>query len=232
MRLLLDDKFAPTTSEFGLVQASCDDVADWALHREELIQSSRGVSVTCTAVVGTLEEQLTRLLPLTTVERRRILVVPTKSSWTAVFDNGLQGGNASGLSIAAQELKCHAIRIVCVCDKRRYEARIFEMYSPHPTDFLNYVRTISVANDGGRWRFDQSGASLPEEDSSWYSPRHVKEKFTADQLALLLRRLGHEVFEESFYISGGKHLERHGPTAPGYKELQLSDVRKRWAVSK
>lgn len=55
-----------------------------------------------------------------------------------------------------------------------YGARMFEMYGPEETEFLSYVRTISLANDGGRWRFNQSGMPPHEEDTEWHAARSIE----------------------------------------------------------
>ncbi len=46
-------------------------------------------------------------------------------------------------------------------DKGLYGAAILEVYGPHQTDWLNYLRTLDAANDGGRWGFGQSGEPFP-----------------------------------------------------------------------
>lgn len=237
MKLLLDGKLEPITSEFGFVQAPPDIVAGWWLQREATIQRERGGGVDSRSVSGDLVETLSCLLPLTSVERRRVLLVATSSEWTAVFDNGWQGGDAAGLSSTALDLRCQAMRVVAVSDIkvqgtfRRYGARIFELYGAERTEFLNYVRTISVANDGGRWRMDQSGEPLPGEDPSWFSARQVKDRFREEHLALLLRSFGIEAFDQAFYRRDALLIERHGPTAPGYREYQLAEIQSQWVSS-
>jgi len=109
------------------------------------------------------------LEPLTTVERRRHLFVSTRRAWTAYFDNGCPSGDAFVLALVAREMKVRAVRVVAVPDSMpdsrrtggRFGTTIFELYGPEliPGGFLNVQRTVGVANDGGRWRFDQ-GASF------------------------------------------------------------------------
>jgi len=174
------------------------------------------------------------LLPLTSVERRRVLLLSTSSEWTAVFDNGYQGGDGAALSFPAAELHCRAIRVAAVRDAEvagrhhRYGARIFELYGPDKTDFLNYVRTISVANDAGQWHVDQSGVPLAGEEKSWFGARKLKDRFREEHLAALLHSLGIDAFDERFYASKGVLIERHGPTAVGSREYQLAEVQAEW----
>jgi hypothetical protein len=235
MSLLFDDRLAPITSEFGFVEVSESALAEWWLARESAIQAKRGITIQRRAVAGSFEQVLLTLLPLTSVENRRTLLVPTQSRWTAFFDNGWQGSDAEGLSLAASDLKCKSVRVVAVPETMshrgntsrvgRYGARMFELYGSEKTDFLNYLRTISVANDGGRWRFDEAGSPLEGEDSSWYSPRNVKDRFRLEHLTSLLRTLGIDAFSEAFYAERGTLFERHGPAAAGLREYGLAEAR-------
>lgn len=237
MTVLLDGRLEPITSEFGFLEASSDEVGRWWLQHEASIQEKRAGTVDSRQVSGDLAALLSELLPLTSVERRRVLIVPTLSDWTAVFDNGWQGGDAAGLSLPAMELRRRAVRVVCVADVktqagyRRYGGRIFELYGPERTGFMNYVRTMSVTNDGGRWRMDQSGAALPGEDPSWLHARQVKDRFREEHLGSLLMTLGIDAFNPSFYRSEGLLIERHGPTAAGCCEYQLSEIQAKWSSS-
>lgn len=229
---LLDDRLIPITLELGLIEVPCAEVAKWLLDFESSVQAKRGGAAHRKDVSGNLELMLLQLLPLTSVEARRYLLLPTTAGWTAYFDNGWRGSDASSLSHTARELQCRAIRVASIPEAKgssgkvtRYGARIFELYGPERTYFLNYVRTISVANDGGRWRFDQGGTPLPHEDASWFSARTIKDRFSHEHLVALLRGMGLAPFDASFYESKGVMIERSGPTAVGYEEYQLADLR-------
>ena len=76
---------------------------------------------------------------------------------------------------------------------------------------------------------DQYGAPLPGEDASWFQARQIKERFREDQLASLLKTLGVDAFNAGFYGSEGVLIERHGPTAAGYREYSLSEVQAQWS---
>lgn len=88
---------------------------------------------------------------------------------------------------------------------------MFELYGASQTRFLNYVRTVSVCKDGSKWRFDQSRAPLPGEDSGWYTARLIRERFLEDQLARLLGTFDARPFDEEFYSAPGLLVERRGP---------------------
>ncbi len=236
---LLDGKLEPITSEFGFVQAPYETVVAWWAERESSVCESgthgrRANLIAARRVDGGLEASLRSLLPLTAVERRRTLILPTASDWTAVFDSGWRGGDAARLSYAAAQIRCQAVRVVSTTDVKigrsycRYGARIFELYGPEKTSFLNYVRAICVANDGGRWRMDVFGAPLPGEDAAWFEPRQARARFHEEHLNTLLRSIGIEAFDDRFYGSGGTLIERRGPTVAGYREYSLSEAREPW----
>lgn len=233
---LLGGRFEPITSEFGFVQAPPGIVAAWLTEREAAWTRERGVNIKTKAASGGLEAALRLLLPLTSIERRRSLAMSTTSSWTAIFENGLQGGDAALLSLAATDLGCQAVRVVAVADtivggrQLEYGARIFELYGARRTDFLNYVRTISVSNDGGRWRLDQSGPPLPGEDATWYTAKQVKQRFREEHLAAILRSLDIDAFSDDFYGDQGFLVERQGPMAAGLREYSLAEVQEHWRM--
>src|SRR5262249_25760865 len=157
MKLLLDDRFAPITSEFGFIEKDAAAVAEWFREWDESNVRGRGVVNEKRSVTGSLEQLLQMLEPLTTVERRRHLFVSTRGAWTAYFDNGCPSGDAFVLALVAREMKVRAVRVVAVPDSMpdsrrtggRFGATIFELYGPEliPGGFLNVQRTVGVAND-------------------------------------------------------------------------------------
>jgi hypothetical protein len=60
---------------------------------------------------------------------------------------------------------------------------IFELYSEEKTHLPDVERVVSLLNDGGRWRFDESGLPLPFEDVEVYRARRVSSRFPPDLLA-------------------------------------------------
>ncbi|HEY0096744.1 MAG TPA: hypothetical protein VGB96_20600 [Archangium sp.] len=110
----------------------------------------------------------------------------------------------------------------------RYGAVMLEVYGPHQTDWLNYVRALGASNDGGRWVFDQSGEPFPFEKLEQYQARRVRDRFTFDMLKEYLRHLGLSPFEEDFYLPDGAPawlVERKGPVAPTHEEFTLAQAR-------
>jgi hypothetical protein len=114
--------------------------------------------------------------------------------------------------------------------KGRYGAVMLEVYGPHQTAWLNYVRAVSASNDGGRWVFDQFGEPFPFEKMEQYQARRVRDRFTFDMLREYLHHLGLSPFEESFYLPEGAPawlVEKTGPVVEPYKEFTLAEARAR-----
>ena len=117
MRLLLNDCLAPITSEIGLIETDHHSAAREFLEWQRTIHEGRGLSLVNRSVSGTVEEVLLTLLPLTSIEARRYLFVPTASPWTAYFDNGWRGTDAvSAMSYLAGRISCRGLRVVAIPD--------------------------------------------------------------------------------------------------------------------
>ncbi|HEY0169928.1 MAG TPA: hypothetical protein VGB98_02665 [Pyrinomonadaceae bacterium] len=238
MRLLLSGRLAPITSTVGFLEAPLAGAVGAFVDWQRSIYEPKGISVTHRPVTGGLEEVLLSLLPLTSVLRRRYLFVPTESPWVAFFDNGHGGTDAfSVMSTLAQLLRCRGMRVTAIPDtiegefkeaKGRHGGLVLEVYGPDQTHFLNYVRSISVVNDGGKWDFNQGGTPFPFEDLSRYKARRVRDRFTFDMLESYLSELGVSPFKEEFYLpaSGGaaQLVEKHGLTPPGMRKYTLAEA--------
>jgi hypothetical protein len=204
--LLLDDRWAPLTSEMGFLETGAENAARAFAAWQGGLLAPRGIAVEVRPVSGTLEQVLSALLPLTTPETQRHLFLPTRSAWAAYVENGWGGTDAgSAMSYMAQRLGCRGMRVVAVPhtlrkDKGRYGAVMLEVYGPHQTAWLNYLRTLYAANDGGHWVFGQSGEPFPFEKPEQYQARRVRDRFTFDMLREYLRHLGLSPFEEDFYM--------------------------------
>ena len=232
--LLLDDRWAPVTSEMGFLEARAEYAARAFASWQAGLLARRGITMQVRTVAGSLEQVLSALLPLSSPETQRTLFMPTRSPWTAYVDNARGGTDAaSPVSYMAQAIGCRGMRVVAVPhtlhkDKGRYGAVMLEVYGPNRTDWLNYLRTIYAANDGGRWAFGQSGEPFPFEKLERYEARRVRDRFTFDMLKEYLHHLGLSPFEEDFYLPEGGPawlVERTGPVLPTQKEYTLAQVR-------
>jgi hypothetical protein len=230
VKRLLDARCAPTTDEVGLVEAPPETVVgayvDWTKSFGPRFDQLR-----TTRISGTLEQVLRRLLPLTSIQRRRLLFVPTRSRWTAYFGNGHQGTDAGPLvGVLAEQLKCHGVRCVAVPDTSKepsgkYGALIFELFGPNPNPILNYVRTVSLANDGGRWVFETSGVALAVEDVARYDAKRKRDRFDFESLDRILASLDIRAFDEDFYMPEGATLVEW--LGPGHADAREFDVGRR-----
>jgi hypothetical protein len=232
--LLLEDRWAPVTSEMGFLETDAERAARAYASWQGGLLAPRGISVGVYPVSGSLEQIFSALLPLTTPETRRHLFVPTRSPWMAFVENGWRGTDAmSAMSYMAEALGCRGLRVVAVPhtlrkDKGRYGAVMFELYGPRQTHWLNYLRTLYAANDGGRWVFGQSGEPFPFEQLEQYQARKVKDRFTFDMLKEYLLRLGLSPFQEDFYLPPGSSawlVEKTGPVGASQKEYTLAQAR-------
>ena len=160
-----------------------------------------------TFIAGDLSNAVSALPPLCTPVPMRFLFVPTSSDWTAFLDNGRLGTYAVGpMKVLAGRIGCQGLAVTSVphtmpsrverTTKGRYGANMMEVYGPDGS----LVRSISAANDGGKWRFDQSGTPFDFEDTPSYDKRKVADRFTVDHLDDYAKHLGLDPFEERFYM--------------------------------
>ena len=233
--LLLDDRWAPITSDMGFLEARAEYAAQAFATWQRGLMEPRGITVTVQQVSGTLEQALSSLLPLTDAERQRYLFIPTRSAWTAFFDNGWAGTDAMNImSYMARRLGCRGLRVAAVPhtlkkDKGRYGIIALAMYGPQPKAWLNNsVRAVTAANDGGRWVFDQFGEPWPFEKLEQYQARRTRDRFTFDMLKDYLRHLGLSPFEEDFYLPEGTRawlVQKTGRFSPNQREYTLEQAR-------
>ena len=85
-----------------------------------------------------------------------------------------------------------------------YEALRFQLIADHPTDFLNYERTIEVAtNDNGRTVFTAVGRVQPYEQVAAYGARRVVDRLTPAMVDEYSRELGLRPFDQGFFAPDG-----------------------------
>jgi hypothetical protein len=230
MNDLFGGRFAPITSTIGFLRTDDSRAVQAFVDWQQDIQKKRGVSLVERKIQGDFEFAIQQLLPLTSVERRRYLFIPTRSNWTAFLDNGHQGTDVfSPLSYLAEKLSCEAARATHVPEGRgkQYPAVVLELYGPNRSEFLNYVRSVAVTYDGRKWAFEAAGETQPFEEVARYSSRLARDRFTPEMLANYLKALGIRAFEQDFYCPEGREailIEKSGPIAPAAREFQLADV--------
>jgi hypothetical protein len=226
---LLGEIFAPSTSSIGFLELPIDDATAGLV----AWRSGRHDGVTVEPLTGVLESMLPRLAPLTGGTRpRELLVSCGDGAWTAYFDCSLRGTDAvSAIGYLSRSLGCQGIAIANEPDTPGGEGRParlgavqFELFGPLQTEFINYVRTVSAINDGGRWRFDANGTVQWFEDVSRYKARVVRSRFDAAMLRDYCRALGVDPFDSLAFGPRGALVTTPLPPAPGGHVMSFAEV--------
>jgi hypothetical protein len=226
MRELLGGELRPVTWEIGFLEREAAEVAGQFAAWQSSLRKLPIVRYRCRSIHGDLRSLLCALAPLTSVQRERFLFVPTRSPWSAYFDNGHEGADVTtSVSVLAREVGCRGIRAVATpdADGDRGGSVIFELYGSEEGEFLNFERTLGVSKEGGRWDFWDEGERLPFEQPESYEAKKVRDRFTIEMLERYLAELGIHPFDEDFYApdSQGFLVERKGPRVPRVREFPL-----------
>ena len=75
---------------------------------------------------------------------------------------------------------------------------------------------------------DLFGFLLYGEDLVWFAAKSVRNRFLPKHLDAVLRNLGIDAFDASFYGSPGVLIERWGTPVRGYHERTLEEVQAEW----
>ena len=212
MKYLLDNKLAPLTFNWGFLEADVDAVgAAYQRWQKKILQSVKVASVDLP-----LADALRQLEPLDTGSQR-VLLLSTKSRWTACFDNGVKGGNPSTfVGELAQQMRCRGVTCGSIpntltkSDARKpgtWGAVKFTLFAPEQREYLNIERSVSVINDVRGWTFNHVGKVQDFEQVDRYAARKIADRFTPEMLEEYCRVFGIDLFNEDFY--GGKGFVIH-----------------------
>jgi hypothetical protein len=230
MKALFNNTLAPLTFSVGFLEAPFASVIDanfqWIQPLYKTVEMVHSAS--------DLRNALCQLVPLSAPPRRELLFA-TESNWTAYFDNGRNGPDAfPPISYLAQKLGCRGLVATCVphtletetgMARGTYGAVQFEMFGPVQREFLNYERSISVAYEAGKWRFDVIGMVQPFEEVAKYSARKIFDRFTPDMLERYCESLGVRLFDETFYSGPGELIAIRDTLPSNCVELTLEEAR-------
>ena len=235
MKTLLDEELAPLTFSWGFFETPIERVMNGLITWRRQIYED----VVTTTVRAPLREALRMLEPLTSLPRRELLL-STKSSWTAYFDNSLRGGDPFGpASYLAQALGCRSLALTVVRntivneedDKPGMYGMVqLELFGPAKTEWLNYERAITAANDGGKWVFRSSGAPLPFEKPEKYRARRIQDRFTSEMLEEYCAHLGLDIFNKEFYDPDGALVIVQDLLPENHIPMPLSEARKLYGL--
>jgi hypothetical protein len=250
-RLLLDDRFAPITSEIGFVERPAREVVDAYVSWQQDIEGkpfeppqiegaivgpvSYGPDVPpeppplragepvfdVRELEGRLEDALAALLPLNDISARRCAFVATDSVWTAYFDNEWRGTDA----FPRMSFLARELGCRALRVVARSDAVLLEVYAPRDTEWLNVERAVGAVLDGDRWTFVDQGARLPFEDESRYTARRIRDRFTLDTLRECAGHLGVRPLDDDFYVTPAFVLSRRRAPYRDQREYSLEEAR-------
>jgi len=208
MRTLMSERFAPITSSLGFVKAPLDAVAAEAANWTAGLQPN----TRATEVRGSLPELLTRLGPLVTSIRPRMLYVGAGGgAWTAYFDCLSSGSDPVGpVDVLAQRLGCDGVRVTTVPDEygpdaagrygRQGAVSFTLVRAARPADkAAATVRSVSVMRENERFLFEEHGEAQPFEQTERYASRRIRDRLTSEMVEAYCRALGLEPFEAASY---------------------------------
>src|SRR5205807_5984602 len=117
MKTLLENTFAPITFSFGFIESPFVEVSQAFREWQTEIDGRSGTQTEISRFRASLPEAFLRLEPLTTPSNR-CLLVETRSTWSAIFSNGLRVNDTfSAVSYLPTVLKCRGLEVVCVPDR-------------------------------------------------------------------------------------------------------------------
>ena len=99
----------------------------------------------------------------------------------------------SAIGYLSRKLQCQGLAILVEAPHNRLTGSRggragsvqFELFGPIKTTFLNYVRTVGVTFDGGKWVFEANGTEQPFEEHDTYRARPTRSVHFRDVGALL-----------------------------------------------
>ncbi len=137
------------------------------------------------------------------------------------------------MAYLARQLGVRALRVHAVPDTirgraGRFGATMLEIYGPQPTHFLNYVRSLAVVNDDGKWEFIETGTPQPFEEPAAYKARRIRNRFTSEKPERYLAGLGIEAaFDAASYQTSDAYLiSKSGALPPALREFSLEEARR------
>jgi hypothetical protein len=244
VKLLLEDLMAPITSEFGFLECDAKIAANEFYQWHSQLAKEKNYYYEMQDIVApSLEVLLQKLLPLTVTGHHKYMFIPTYGNkWTACFDDGWRGADpTSYVSYLAEKIGCRGVRVSWVPNTIRrdlnakhgwrgnYGSVIFDVFGPKPNPILNYLRTVELVNDGGKWEFIANGKPFDFEQTERYKLPRKTDRFTPEMLENYLKNLEIDAFSEDFYIATrenpAKLVSLKGDIGYEVKECSLEQAR-------
>lgn len=198
MRTLLDEQFAPITSEIGFLRLPFDRVVA-ALTRW---RGEQHPHLNVVELDEPLDLALPRLDPLEPGAPRELLVAH-RGGWCAYL-NSAPGGTDAAASIAhlSRTLRCDGVRVVTVPHSASRPGALRWEHT-YRTDWSTEVRWVDLRYLDGRWTFTAGGYPQPYEEAVAYRAPRARDRLSSATLERYGQALGLELFDAAAY----------GPTA-------------------
>lgn len=199
---LWNDRFAPITWSIGFLRIPLSEAVEGLASWRRRLHGS----VNVTSYESGLLENIRRLEPITSAITLPELVVATENpEWTAFFDNGHGGPD----QVSRISYLCGTLQVFAVDSnphippgqemRENHGALQFQMFGALSTDFLNYVRVVSLVRDGSHYHFTLTGTTQEFEQFDAYESRRVADRFTPKMLVSYCSALGLKPWDDSFY---------------------------------
>ena len=219
----LFERLKPITSKVAFIKADINQIVEKFLEWQSPLIAEHKNSFERTSINHTLENALLRLCPLTTVELRKYLFIPTNSPWVAFFDNGHMGTDRTAPEVLSKMLNTECVYVVCDADTGE---TLLDIYGKNSSAETDLIRSIAVIKEGG-WKFYQYGTPLPFEDLEKYKARLIKNRFNLSMLNDYLKKFSIDIFNETFYCPDtAMLLSKSGPKFEATVELTLQQAQR------
>jgi hypothetical protein len=222
------------TYQVGFLEATLENALEVFLKWQSAIGAEFDRQPRHERLVGSLQQALAHLEPLTTPPTK-VLLMETCSRWTAFFDNGLRISDPeSPVGHLCTIVPCRGVVVHCAPDRsqtddrdalRIYGVVSFRMFATHQTSWLNQERAIVARNDGGSWLFSAEGIPQSFEEPENYKAGRISDRFTDEMLERYCKSLGIRLFDDAFYGMKSAIIRTVQQLPPGAPIMSLEDAR-------
>ena len=211
----------PITGRIAFLEVELDILLKEFLNWQNALISKHNNLLHAQTISGNLFSVFSSLCPLTTVEARRYLIIPTKSNWVAFLDNGHTGTDRTCPSVMAEKLN---VKYVYTANNPNTMECLIDYYEK-VNNKTQLVRSIAVIKENG-WKFHQYGRPLSFEKTDQYDNKQIKSRFNYELLKDYLTNLGINAFDEDYYDvkNGAILINKTGPKFSATRELTLKEA--------
>lgn len=232
--MLFNNHYYPIDGQSMFVKIDLETLKDFYLSWDKKIYLELGIKTEIFDLNDSLANCFEKLLPLTSVQITRHILIPCSNGWIAVFNNSRRGTDTAAAGYLAESLKTFAVTVATTPDfNGRFQNEPlphagtldFTLFGSNQTDFLNRIRSISLVNEDGNWSFNTAGHPLTFENETIYKAKKIRDRFNVDVLKTYLAEMGIRAFEEDFYdTKSAALLERRGSLSPLLKTFSIEDA--------